>query len=274
MRIDSHQHFWKYDAVRNSWITDDMQIIRRDFLPEDLLTPLVGNAIDGCVAVQADQSEEETDFLLGLAAENDFVKGVVGWVDLCAENVGERLQFYANNPNFKGVRHILQGEVPEFMLQKSFQYGISQLRQYNLTYDILIYPHQLAASIQLVNQFPEQAFVMDHLAKPYIRKGNIADWKKDMEALAKHQNVCCKLSGMVTEADWKNWKASDIRPYMDVVLDAFGADRIMYGSDWPVCLLAGDYGQVLDLVQSYIKGLSQPEQEAVMGNTAKDFYML
>jgi L-fuconolactonase len=253
---------------------DDMQIIRRDFLPEDLLTPLIGNAIDGCVAIQADQSEKETDFLLTLADENYFVKGIVGWVDLCAENVGERLQFYANNPNFKGVRYILQGQVPEFMLQKSFQYGISQLRHYNLTYDILIYPHQLAESIKLVNQFPEQAFVLDHLAKPYIRKGKIADWKKDMEALAKHQNVCCKLSGMVTEADWKNWKASDIRPYMDVVLDVFGANRIMYGSDWPVCLLAGDYGQVLDLVQSYVNELSQPEQEAVMGNTAKAFYML
>jgi L-fuconolactonase len=274
MRIDSHQHFWKYDVVLNSWIMDDMQIIRRDFLPEDLLTPLIGNAIDGCVAIQADQSEKETDFLLTLADENYFVKGIVGWVDLCAENVGERLQFYANNPNFKGVRYILQGQVPEFMLQKSFQYGISQLRHYNLTYDILIYPHQLAESIKLVNQFPEQAFVLDHLAKPYIRKGKIADWKKDMEALAKHQNVCCKLSGMVTEADWKNWKASDIRPYMDVVLDVFGANRIMYGSDWPVCLLAGDYGQVLDLVQSYVNELSQPEQEAVMGNTAKAFYML
>lgn len=274
MKIDSHQHFWKYDPIRDSWIDDSMETIRRDFFPDDLEGSLEQNGIDGCVAVQADQTEEETEFLLQLASENNFIKGVVGWVDLCASNISERLGHFSKNPYFKGVRHILQAEHNDFMLQKSFQHGIEQLKQFDLSYDILVFPNQLKNSIALVERFPEQRFVLDHLGKPNIKDGEMDNWKADIEALAKHPNVYCKLSGMVTEADWNNWKPHDIYPYIDEIINAFDTNRIMYGSDWPVCLLAGKYDEVFGIVKEYIGHLTKDEQNNILGGAATSFYKL
>ena len=274
MTIDAHQHFWKFDPVRDAWIDESMQIIQRDFLPKDLEPILNRNSIGGCVAVQADQSETETEFLLDCATKNSFIKGVVGWVDLRAKNVESRLKHYSENSLFKGVRHIVQAEADDFMLRKDFQEGVSKLAQFNLTYDILIFPTQIEAAINLVNKFPNQKFVIDHIAKPYIKAGKIDDWKANMIELSKAQNVCCKVSGMVTEADLKHWKTSDFTPYLDVVFSAFGTDRILYGSDWPVCLLAAEYKEQLSVIKEYISKLSQEEKSKTMGKNAIQFYNL
>jgi len=272
--IDTHQHFWKYDPVSYSWINDEMQVIRKDFLPGDLAVVVNEHKLQGTVAVQADQTEAETDWLLQLAAKNDFIKGVVGWVDLRSSNIEERLQHYQQFSKLKGFRHVLQGEEPSFMLQKDFLNGISKLQQFNFTYDILIFPQHLAVALELVQQFPEQKFVIDHVAKPYIKDGKIDEWKAGMEKLAQHSNVYCKISGMVTEADWKNWTADDLRPYMDVVVNSFGIDRIMYGSDWPVCLVASSYKRWLQTVKDYFASYSAEEQEKVFSTNAMKFYQL
>lgn len=274
MKIDAHQHFWNYDPIRDAWIDESMHVIRKDFLPQDLAPILKTNNIDGCVAVQADQSETETEFLLACAKQNTFIKGVVGWVDLLHNNVEERLAHFSENNLLKGVRHIVQGEADDFMLRHDFQNGISKLEQFNLTYDILVFPTQLEAAITLVNTFPNQKFVLDHIAKPYIKDGKINTWKALIHKLAEAPNVYCKISGMVTEADLKQWKPSDFKPYLDVVFNAFGIDRIMYGSDWPVCLLASQYEQQINIVQNYIKDFSEEEKEKIMGRNAITFYNL
>lgn len=274
IKIDAHQHFWQFDPVRDAWIDETMTVIRRDFLPEDLQPLLMGNNVDGCIAVQADQSETETEFLLDLAEKNSFIKGVVGWVNLRDENVEERLAHYAKNLLFKGVRHIAQGEADDFLLRKDVQRGIGFLEQYNLTYDILVFAHQLPAAIELVKIFPKQKFVLDHLAKPQYTKGLDKDWQANIEALAQQPNVFCKLSGMVTETENFKWKKSDFTPFLDVIFNAFGTDRVMYGSDWPVCLLAADYAAQLDILQEYIAGFSEVEQAKIMGGNAASFYDL
>lgn len=274
MIIDSHQHYWKYDPVRDSWINDAMKIIQRDFLPSDLKPILTENNVDGCIAVQADQSETETTFLLNLATHNNFIKGVVGWVDLCDNNVKKRLEHFAQNKLFKGVRHILQAEKENFILDQAFMNGIGELAVLNLTYDLLVFPNQLKNSIQLVSKFSNQKFVLDHIAKPPIKSGEINDWKAAITALAKNPNVYCKLSGLSTEANWSSWKTSDFTPYIDVVFEAFGTDRLMFGSDWPVCLLAGSYAKNKDIITSYIQQLSPTEQAQIMGLNAMDFYNL
>jgi len=274
MIIDSHQHFWKYDSVRDAWIDNTMKIIQRDFLPSDLEPLLATENVDGCIAVQADQSEEETNFLLDLAAKNNYIKGVVGWVDLCDSNVKKRLEHFAQNELFKGVRHILQAEKDGFMLDPAFVNGIKIVAQYNLTYDILIYPHQLKNSTLLVSKFPDQKFVLDHLAKPPIKSGHINSWKTDIQELAKRPNVYCKLSGMTTEANWQNWKPEDFEPYIHVIFEAFGPHRIMFGSDWPVCLLAGNYAETKQMVTSYLSQFTLAEQNQVMGLNAVNFYGL
>ena len=274
MKIDAHQHFWQFDPVRDAWIDDTMSVIRKDFLPKDLQPLLSENNIDGCVAVQADQSETETEFLLALAAKNDFIKGVVGWVDLRKENVEERLAHYAKNPLFKGVRHIAQGEADDFLLRKDVQRGIGFLGQFGLTYDILVFARQLPAAIELVKAFPKQKFVLDHLAKPQISKGLDREWQTNVAALAEYPNVFCKLSGMVTETDDFKWKKSDFTPYLDVIFKSFGTDRVMYGSDWPVCLLAADYAAQLNILQEYIANFSESEQSKIMGRNATSFYNL
>lgn len=275
IRIDSHQHFWKFDPVRDSWIDDSMGAIRRDFMPDDLKPLLDKFEIDGCVAVQADQSEEETRFLLSLAEENDFIKGVVGWVDLQATNVGERLAYYHQFKKIKGFRHILQGEPDRaLMLSPQFTKGISALKIYDYTYDILIFPDQLGYTHQLVKTFGGHRFVIDHIAKPDIKNKNIDRWANGMKAIAKHENVWCKISGMVTEADWNNWVLIDFKPYLDTVFEAFGPNRVMFGSDWPVCNVAGGYQQMLSVVKHYTAKLSADEQARFWGLNAIEFYKL
>jgi L-fuconolactonase len=274
MRIDSHQHFWQFDPVRDAWIDASMREIARDFLPKHLKPLLHESQIDGCIAVQADQSETETEFLLDLAQRHSFVKGVVGWVDLCADDLSERLVFYSKNPFFKGVRHILQAEKEGYMVKESFVKGIGLLKDFNLTYDILIYPHQLEEAIELVKQNPDQPFVLDHLAKPYIKDKKIEKWAEYIKQLAAFKNVNCKLSGLLTEGDWNHWQASDFSDYLTVVMEAFGRDRLMFGSDWPVCLLAGSYQHVLRIVEDFIEGLSLADKNKIMGENAHNFYKL
>jgi L-fuconolactonase len=275
MSIDAHQHFWKYNEDRDTWITDDMAVIQRNFLPEDFRPILSENKIDGSVIVQSDQSKEENIFQLANALQHDFVKGVVGWVDLQAENLSEHLEYYKEFKKLKGFRHVLQGERQrDFMLRPKFKRGIGKLREFGYTYDILIFPDQLEYTIEFVKAFPDQPFVLDHIAKPYIKDKKIENWKKDIGALASFENVYCKVSGMVTEAHWKDWNKQDFLPYLDVVSESFGATRLMYGSDWPVCLVAASYQEVLELAREYFSKFSLHEQELIFGENAIRFYNL
>jgi len=274
-RIDAHQHFWRYHPVKDAWITDDMAVIQRDFMPADLKTVYDTHGISGCVAVQADQSEEETLFLLRLADEYPFIKGVVGWVDLQDERVEERLAFFSRYPKLKGFRHIVQGEEdPRFLLRPAFLAGIEALGRFGYTYDILVKPHQLDAVLEFVDGFPRQRFVIDHLAKPYIKARVHEPWATQMAVLAQYPNVCCKLSGMVTEADWNTWKPADFSYYIQHVLQSFGRERVMFGSDWPVCLVAADYKAVLSLVEDAVGRFTLAEQALVWHKNATDFYKL
>ena len=274
-RIDSHQHFWKFDPVRDGWINNEMKAIQRDFLPGDLEPFLETSGFDGCITVQSDQSEAENEFQLGNARDNDFIKGVVGWVDLQSDLVEERLAYFSQYKKFKGLRHVLQGEPQrDFMLRPAFLRGVKHLKKYNLTYDILIFPDQLGFTQEFVAQLPGQPFVIDHLAKPYIKNKDIAGWKKDIQAVAEFENVCCKLSGMVTEADWKTWKPEDFRPYLDVAVEAFGTNRLMFGSDWPVCLVAATYEQVAGVIEEYFFTFTENERRMIFGENAVKFYSL
>lgn len=275
MIIDSHQHFWMFDPVRDAWIDESMVAIRRDFLPSDLKPILDANGVDGCIAVQADQSEDETRFLLDCAEKNELIKGVVGWIDLLADNVEERLQHFSSHKSLKGIRHVVQAEPdPNFMLRSDFQAGVACLSKFNLVYDILVYPHQLPAAVDLVKKFPEQQFVLDHIAKPQISEGIDLQWKQNINALSEAPNVYCKLSGMVTETNGFTWEEVEFYPYMEVILEAFGTDRILYGSDWPVCLLAGAYKDVFSIVTNFIQQLSPTEQQKIMGLNAIHVYNL
>jgi L-fuconolactonase len=275
MNIDSHQHFWRYDSQRDGWITDEMSILRQDFLPDDLIPQLRANEIDGSVAVQADQSEKETAFLLELAGRYSEIKGVVGWVNLSARDVPDRLEHFSRFEKLCGFRHIAQSEPDDaFLLREDFKRGIGCLSRYNFSYDILIYPKQLPAAIKLVDGFPEQRFVIDHLAKPLIRTREIVSWTQQIRAIATNLNVCCKLSGLITEAGRRDWRADDFRPYLDVVFEAFGPERLMFGSDWPVCLLAGTYRQVRELIADYVRDLPVQQQHQVFGLNAISFYRL
>ena len=274
IRIDAHQHFWQYNPKKHEWIDDKMALIRKDFLPADLLPLLHENDFEGCVAVQADQTEMETEFLIKLAADNSFIRGVVGWTDLKADNIQDRLSYFKQFEIVKGFRHVLQDEEPDFMLEAKFLNGINFLKDFNYTYDILIFPQQLHNAIKLVKKNPNQLFVIDHIAKPYIKFGLISQWKKEIEIISKFENVHCKVSGMVTEVDYNNWQESDFRPYLDIVLNAFGTKRIMFGSDWPVCLVAANYGEMLNVVKNYFNGFSETEQQDFFGNNAQLFYQL
>ena len=272
MTIDAHQHFWLYNPERDSWITDEMATIRRDFLPADLEPVLKENGIDGCVAVQADQSEAETMFLLSLAEAYDVVKGVVGWVDLRSDNLYDRLEYFSQFELLKGFRHVAQGEPADFLMRPDVIRGIRQLAAFDFTYDILIYPSQLKAALALVRAVPEVQFVVDHIAKPYIKDQKINTWSNFMAEIAKQPNVYCKVSGMVTEADWHNWSKKDFFPYLDVVFEHFGPDRLLYGSDWPVCLVAASYSQVRKLVEEYVEPWGEGAREKVFGENAQRFY--
>ncbi|MDR3740942.1 MAG: amidohydrolase family protein [Terracidiphilus sp.] len=273
MRLDAHQHFWRYTAEEFGGLTDEMAGLRRDFLPEDLEPELRANGVDGTIAVQARQTVEETHWLLELAAQHAWIRGVVGWVDLRAENVRDELALWAPNRKLIGVRHIVQAEPErEFLLREDFQRGIAALEEFGLAYDLLLFPKHLGPALKLVKAFPRQRFVLDHVAKPVIRAGLLEPWATELKALAAQENVSCKLSGLVTEARLKGWAQSDIGPYLEVALEAFGPKRLMIGSDWPVCLAGGSYAETTGVVRAFIARLSADEQADVLGGTCARAY--
>ena len=275
MLVDAHQHFWRYDPGEYGWINDSMPALRRDFLPADLKPELARNGFDGTIAVQARQSLEETRWLLELAGATPFILGVVGWVDLRSPQVRSQLQAFARNPKLVGIRHVVQDEPDDqFMLQPEFLRGVSLLEDFDLAYDILIYPRHLPVAAEFVRHFPKQRFVLDHLAKPPIKTGSIDSWARGIRELARFPNVFCKLSGLLTEADWQNWKPEQLSPYLDAVFESFGPARLMIGSDWPVCLLAASYWRVIDVVKNYLAQHAPEERAAVMGGNAQQLWRL
>ncbi|MCM3410849.1 amidohydrolase family protein [Metabacillus litoralis] len=275
MRIDSHQHFWEYNELEYRWISDEMGHLRRSFLPKDLEQSIKELNLNGCIAVQARQCLEENDFLLDLAEKSDIVKGVVGWVDLCSTSVQHQLEVYAANPYFKGVRHVLHDELDDkFMLREDFQKGIELLSMYGLTYDLLIFPKHIPYAIQLVEKFPKQKFVLDHLAKPDIKNQVIKGWAEGITTLASFENVYCKLSGMVTEADWLNWRETDFYPYLDHIFKSFSSKRVMIGSDWPVCTVSCDYQKTMNIVLRYLERFPSEIKERIMGGNCATVYNL
>lgn len=275
MHIDAHQHFWIYNPREYAWIDDSMRTLRRDFLPADLSRELRAGGFAGCVAVQARQSIEETSWLLHLAERSPSILGVVGWADLCDANVGTQLEKLSQTPKLVGIRHIVQSEPDDrFLMKPEFLRGIAALEEFGLTYDILIYAKHLPFAIEFVARFPKQPFVLDHLAKPHIKNGEIREWAEHIRALAQFPNVLCKLSGMITEADWHSWTADQITPYLDVAFEAFGPKRLMIGSDWPVCLVAGSYSRAIQVVKDYVKRQVPGAEDDVLGRTAAQFYGL
>lgn len=275
MIIDSHHHFWKYNTKEFDWIDHAMQILKRDFLPEHLEKECKANLIEGVVTIQARPSLEETRWLLSLADEHSFIKGVVGWVDLCSPNIEKQLEEFSANRKFVGVRHMVQSENDDhFMLRADFQAGLRLLSQYNLAYDLLIQPRHLSIAAQLVSEFPRQRFVIDHMGKPFIKTGELAQWKSDITALGFYKNVWCKISGLVTEADWNAWQQDDFQPYLTAVVHAFGFDRIMVGSDWPVCLVAASYKEVWNMSHSFFGNQPESVHRKFFRDNCKDFYNL
>jgi L-fuconolactonase len=273
--IDAHQHFWNFDPVRDSWITEKMKDLQRDWVPSDIEPVLKENDVEGSVVVQADPSENENDYLLDLADQYAFIKGVVGWIDLTSERIEEKLKYYRQFSRMKGFRNLLQGEKQrDSMLDPSFQRGIGLLNKYGFTYDLLILPDQLVFAEKLVATFPDQRFIIDHMAKPQIKKGSITEWKSGIQKFAAHKNVYCKISGMVNEADWKYWEESDFRPYMDAVIESFGTKRLLFGSDWPVCLLAASYDEVKWIAVNYFESFSVSERTDFFALNAQEFYQL
>jgi L-fuconolactonase len=273
--IDAHHHFWRYNTQDFGWIDDAMRVIRRDFLPTDLEKEIRVAGVDGVVSVQARQSLEETRWLLELAGQNSFIRGVVGWAPLIAPDADKIVGELAAHPKLRSVRHVLQGEPDErYMLRPDFNRGLAALQLHNLAYDILIFERHLPQTIELVDRHPEQVFVLDHIAKPRIKDNLLEPWRKNIFELAKRENVYCKISGMVTEADYTRWTEAQLQPYVDTVLEAFGPRRLMLGSDWPVCLVACDYSHWINLVRSWIKKLSATEQTRILGDTAIEAYRL
>ena len=274
VRVDAHQHFWKYSPAEFGWIDDSMAKIRRDFLPSDLRPLLDEAGIDATVAVQACQTIEETEWLLTLAQENDWIAGVVGWIPLIAAEAAVTLENLAANSKLKGIRHVLQAEPGEYMLRDDFNRGVAALRRYGLTYDVLVFQHQLPTAIQFVDRHPDQPFVLDHVAKPRIQARELEPWRTNIRELARRPHVACKLSGMVTEADYQGWSEDDLRPYIETVLEAFGPERLMFGSDWPVCVVAASFTRWVGVVRDFVQELSEEEQASVFGGNAIAAYGL
>ncbi|PRD46282.1 amidohydrolase family protein [Sphingobacterium haloxyli] len=273
MRIDSHQHFWIFNAERDAWITDEMKAIRQNFLPIDLAAVLKSNGIDGTIAVQASQSHEETQFLVDLSTMYAMIKGVVGWVDLQSEAIAERLEHFHQYPIIKGFRHVIEAEDdPDFLTRPAFLRGIKALTAYEYTYDLLIRPRHYDSTLTCVAQNPNQRFVLDHMAKPAVRTKEFDNWAEFITKLAAFPNVHCKISGLVTEADWSNWTVDDFRPYIQHVIACFGKQRIMFGTDWPVCLVAATYEDVMNIVETILVDFSEAELQAFWGGNAAQFY--
>jgi L-fuconolactonase len=275
MRIDAHQHFWRYNPDEYDWIDNSMRRLQRDFLPQDLEPELQCAGFDGCITVQARQTNVETEWLLEMADLTPFVLGVIGWVDLRSEHVRSQLARFAPHPKFLGVRHIVQSEPDErFLMRPEFRRGIGALEEFGLTYDILIYPRHLPVAVELVENFPKQPFVLDHLAKPLIKSGTVHPWDRHMRKLAAFPNVYCKLSGLVTEADWTAWKPEHFAPYLNVALECFGPERLMIGSDWPVCTVAASYSEAMNLVIDYLGKYPERVGTALLGGTAQKLWRL
>ncbi|MFD0941336.1 amidohydrolase family protein [Pedobacter boryungensis] len=270
--IDSHVHFWKFDPIRDSWITNEMAVLRQDYLPNKLIDELKANQVDGCIAVQADQSITETEFLLNLAHQYSFIKGIVGWIDLKSPNLDEQLEKYAKQPLIKGWRHIVQAEPAGFLLQHDFIQGINTLRHYNYTYDILVQHAQLPEVIEFLNRTENQSFVIDHCAKPDLKNREMEDWAKNIRLIAQQKHVFCKLSGLLTECDWVNWDEKTIFNCLDVIFESFGTERIIFGSDWPVLLLASNYTNWISLIKKYTKDFTAADQQAIFNDNAVKFY--
>ena len=275
MRIDAHQHFWQYSAEEYGWINNSMKKLKKDFLPEDLYPLIIDLEINGTIVVQARQTLEETQWLLQLSNQYDYIKGVVGWVDLCNKNLPIQLEQFTKHSKFIGVRHVIHDESDDnFMLRRDFMNGMHELSHYDLSFDILIFPKHLQVTLDFVERFSDQRFVLDHLGKPFIRDRVLNPWKEKIRQLAEFPHVYCKLSGMITEADWFNWKSIDFLPYLDTVFEYFGTKRLLMGSDWPVCTLAGTYYQVYDIVLEYLKPFSNEERAGILGNNALSFYKI
>lgn len=272
MIIDSHVHFWKYNKTEYDWIDRNMKILQKDYLPEDLVATLQRNNVDGCIAVQALASELDTRFLAELAKTHPFIKGVIGWADLRSDDLFEKLTELKTYSPIIGIRHIVQSEPDDFMYDERFRAGISLLREFGYTYDILIFPRQLSAAVDLVKMFPDQQFILDHCAKPNIKEKEMDRWRTGLTDLALYPNVSCKLSGLITEASWKSWSPGEFYPYLDVVFGAFGANRLMFGSDWPVMLLSGIYVQWKSLLEKYMEDHLPEERDAVFGDNARRIY--
>lgn len=274
-RIDAHHHLWRYTSEEYGWIDESMVKLRHDFLPEDLTREMIAAGIDGAVAVQARQTLDETRWLLDLADECEAIRGVVGWAPIAGEDFPGVMEEFESRSKLKGLRHVIQGEKDEhYILREDFNSGIRAMQGSGLVYDILIYERHLPQTIEFVDRYPEQVFVLDHVAKPLIREGVMEPWATRLRELAKRENVWCKVSGMVTEADWASWSAETLRPYLDVVVEAFGAKRLMTGSDWPVCLVACEYGRWFEVLREYFSRFSKDEQNAVFGGTATEVYGL
>lgn len=275
MRIDSHVHFLVYQPKEHVWVTDELSSLKSSFLPADLEPFLQSMDFEGCVAVEARQMLKENDWLLGLSEASNFIKGIVGWVDLCSPDVVAQLERYGAYPKIKGIRHLILDEPDDnFMLLEGFQKGIAALQEFNLTYDLLIFPQHLPVTIKLVEQFPHQRFVLDHIGLPSIKDGIISPWDKDLMELAKFENVFCKLTGMDYMANWQNWEPADFTPYLDIVFSAFDFDRLMVGSNWPVCTVSRDYQSIMNIVLEYIQQFSPEIQEKILGENCAKFYNL
>jgi L-fuconolactonase len=274
-RIDSHQHFWKFDAAQYGWIGADQHVLRRDFLPTDLETELMPAGIGGTIAVQAQQTLDETRWLLALADQHPFLQGVVGWAPLTDANVAATLEQLAAHPKLRAIRHVLHDEADDYyMLRDDFNRGAAELKRFGLAYDILIFDRHLPQTIKFVDRHPNQVFIMDHLAKPRVRDGLVSPWRENMRKLAQRPNVYCKVSGLATEADHTGWSEQQLLSYMNIVLEIFGPKRILFGSDWPVCLLAIGYSKWAEIVAKFAGQLTEEEKERIWSATAREAYQL
>lgn len=274
MIIDSHVHFWKFDPVRDAWITDEMSTIQKDFLPKDFSIFLNENQIDGCIAVQASQSDEETAFLLKLAIENPFIKGVVGWIDLTSDHIEESLENYDSEKLLKGFRHVAEGEELGFLLKENVLNGISKLHQFDYTFDILLRQHQLSDAVKLSEKLAEQPFILDHCGKPDLRTNDLKDWKQNITELAQNPNIYCKISGLLTQGNWNMTDEKSIFEVLDFVFAKFGIQRLVFGSDWPVMLLGGNYALWMELISKYVSQFTETEQQLFFYGNAVKFYKL